>query len=195
MDRSDPGRRRDRPALRREALLVAALRLFAERGVGATTIGDIAAATGSAHGLIYHYYRSKDELLAAVLERFSYLPELRRLLAASPDRPAAAVLTEIAEGISRLIEERPELLRLVIAESGTNPVVAEALSRVTAEGLDALTGYLQARIDAGELRAHDASVPARALFWSVITHHLVPDRTTGFERDLVTVLLDGIATR
>jgi hypothetical protein len=55
-----------------------------------------------------------------------------------------------------------------------------------------MTGYLQARIDAGELRPHDTTVPARALFWAVITKHLGPAEADGFERDLVDVLLDGI---
>lgn len=55
--------------LRRDELLATCLRLFAEQGFKATTIADIAAATDTAHGLVYHYFRSKDELLVAILER------------------------------------------------------------------------------------------------------------------------------
>ena len=180
---------------RRAELVDVALRLFAERGFRATTIADIAAATGTAHGLVYHYFRSKEELLAAILQRYSFLPQLRALLAVSPDRPATEVLTEVAVGFSRLLDERPELLRLVVSESATNPIVAEALGRVTDEGLVAMTDYLQARIAAGELRAHDPTVPARALFWAIITKHLGPPGADGFETDLVAVLLDGIRAR
>jgi AcrR family transcriptional regulator len=172
-----------------------ALRLFAERGFRGTTIADIAAATGTAHGLVYHYFRSKDELLAAILERYSFLPELRSLLAVSPDRPAAEVLTEVAAGFSRMLDERPELLRVVVTESQTNPVVAAALAYVTDEGLAAMSDYLRARIGAGELRVHDPTVPARALFWAIITKHLGPAGADGFEIDLVDVLLDGIRPR
>lgn len=177
---------------RRAELIDVALRLFAERGFRGTTIADIAAATGTAHGLIYHYFRSKEELLAAILERYTFLPQLRALLAVSPDRPAAEVLTEVALGFSRVLDERPELLRLVIGESATNPVVAQALGRITEEGLAAMTDYLRARIAAGELRVHDPTVPARALFWAIITKHLGPADADGFEADLVAVLLDGI---
>ena len=70
---------------RRAELLDVALRLFAERGFEATTIADISAGAGTAHGLVYHYFRSKDELLLAVLERNSFLPALRQLLAVAPD--------------------------------------------------------------------------------------------------------------
>jgi AcrR family transcriptional regulator len=180
---------------RRAELIDAALRLFAERGFRGTTIADIAAATGTAHGLVYHYFQSKDELLEAILDRYSFLQQLRTLLAVSPDRPAAAVLTEVAVGFSRLLDVRPELLRLVVAESQTNPVVAAALARVTGEGLEVLTDYLRARIAAGELQVHDATVPARALFWAIITKHLGPPGADGFETDLVAVLLDGIRAR
>jgi AcrR family transcriptional regulator len=180
---------------RREDILRTALRLFAERGFRATTIEDIAAATGTAHGLLYHYYRSKDALLAAVLARFSFLPQLEALLAVSPDRPATVVLEEIAVEFSAMLDERADLLRLVVAESRSNPTIADALGEVAGAGERLLAGYLEARIAAGELRRHDSTVPARALFWSLITQHLGPARRDGFERELVVVLLDGIRAR
>lgn len=91
-----------------------------------------------------------------------------------------------------MLDERPELLRLVVSEAQTNPIVAEALGRVTGEGLVAMSDYLRARIAAGELRVHDPTVPARALFWAIITKHLGSSEADGFETDLVAVLLDGI---
>ena len=190
-----PSHRAAQADLRRAELVDAALRLFAEKGFRGTTIADIAAATGTAHGLVYHYFRSKDELLAAILQRYTYLPQLQSLLAVSPDRPAAEVLAEVATGFSRMLDQRPELLRLVVSEAPTNPIVAEALGRVTDEGLLAMSDYLMARIVAGELRVHDPTVPARALFWSIITKHLGPAGADGFETDLVAVLLDGIRAR
>jgi AcrR family transcriptional regulator len=177
---------------RRTELVDAALKLFAEQGFRGTTIADIAAATGTAHGLVYHYFRSKDELLEEILDRYSFLPQLQSLLAVSPERPAAEVLAEVAVGFSQVLDKRPELLRLVVTESQTNRVVAAALARVSEEGLVAMTEYLRARIAAGELRVHDPTIPARALLWAIITKHLGPPSADGFETDLVAVLLDGI---
>ena len=54
---------------RRERILLVAERLFAERGFKNVAVRDIAAEAGVTHPLIYYYWRSKDELLAAVLER------------------------------------------------------------------------------------------------------------------------------
>jgi len=48
---------------RREQILAAALELFAKRGLVATRISDISAKTGMSQGLIYHYFKSKEEAL------------------------------------------------------------------------------------------------------------------------------------
>jgi AcrR family transcriptional regulator len=177
---------------RREELLRAALRLFAERGFDGTTIADIATATGTAHGLVYHYFASKNDLLMTVLERFSFLPELRRLLDVSPERPTVEVLTEISVRFSALLRERADLLRLVSRESQTNPDVAAALGDVMVEGTRLIATYLDARVAAGELRPHDTTVPARGLFWAIVTMHLAQAPDEGFEAALVDVMVNGL---
>jgi AcrR family transcriptional regulator len=180
---------------RRAELLDVALRLFAERGFKATTIADIATASGTAHGLVYHYFRSKDELLIAVLERNSFLPALRQLLAVGPERPATEVLPRIAEGFSAMIAERADFMGLVLRESQTNPEVARAMGDLVGEGLTLMTAYLAARIEAGELRPHDPSVTARALFQAIVAGHLNRLPAPGFETGLVDVLLHGVLVR
>jgi AcrR family transcriptional regulator len=47
---------------RREQILAAALELFATKGLAATKISDISTKTGMSQGLIYHYYKSKEEV-------------------------------------------------------------------------------------------------------------------------------------
>jgi AcrR family transcriptional regulator len=47
---------------RREKILSSALSLFASKGLSATKISDIAEKTGMSQGLVYHYYKSKEEI-------------------------------------------------------------------------------------------------------------------------------------
>jgi AcrR family transcriptional regulator len=47
---------------RRDQILSSALSLFATKGLAATKISDIALKTGMSQGLIYHYYKSKEEI-------------------------------------------------------------------------------------------------------------------------------------
>jgi AcrR family transcriptional regulator len=66
-----PRPRQRKPAVRRAELLQAAERLFLERGIDGASIDDVAAAAGVAKGTVYLYFASKDELVAAVRERFA----------------------------------------------------------------------------------------------------------------------------
>ena len=45
-----------------ENINITALKLFAQRGLAATNISNVAAAAGISTGLMYHYYASKEEL-------------------------------------------------------------------------------------------------------------------------------------
>jgi len=56
-------------ASRRDQILDAALECFAQRGVRATTMADIIAASGLSAGAIYGYFEGKQELALAVMRR------------------------------------------------------------------------------------------------------------------------------
>jgi AcrR family transcriptional regulator len=60
-------RTRDR-AGKKQALIVAALKLFASKGYDATTTREIAASAGCAEGLIHRYFNGKAGLLPALME-------------------------------------------------------------------------------------------------------------------------------
>lgn len=53
----------------REAILNAAATLIRERGVGATSVADIIAASHTSAGAIYHHFESKQDIVFAVAER------------------------------------------------------------------------------------------------------------------------------
>src|SRR5258707_13882535 len=61
---ADPAR-----ADKRDAILRAAIDLFAERGFFNAQVADVARAAGVAAGTVYLYFRSKDDLLASIFER------------------------------------------------------------------------------------------------------------------------------
>lgn len=58
------------PATRREELLEMAATMFAERGLRATTVRDIADAAGILSGSLYHHFSSKEEMVDEVLRGF-----------------------------------------------------------------------------------------------------------------------------
>ena len=62
--RSDPP-----PGAKRDAILRAAIDVFAERGFFNAQVADVARAAGVAAGTVYLYFKSKDDLLVSIFER------------------------------------------------------------------------------------------------------------------------------
>lgn len=67
---------------RREELLSIAASLFAERGLRATTVRDIADAAGILSGSLYHHFKSKEAIVDEILRGFldSLFGEYRRIV-------------------------------------------------------------------------------------------------------------------
>src|SRR5687767_11553124 len=86
-----------------ESLLEAALALFVSQGYRHTSVEEIAEAAGLTKGAIYFYFRSKESLLIALLERAEQAvaaPAQRRIAAAGPT--AADKLVAFMHGQAKL---------------------------------------------------------------------------------------------
>ncbi|HMB52825.1 MAG TPA: TetR/AcrR family transcriptional regulator [Thermoanaerobaculia bacterium] len=101
---------------KRRQILDAAIRVFARQGFHSTRVADIADEAGVAYGLVYHYFKSKDEVLNELFsERWSLL------LAAieEADRGEAeprAKLEAVAGFIVDSYRHDPELMKVIIVE-------------------------------------------------------------------------------
>ncbi len=71
----------------RSAIMKAALKLFSAKGYRATTVDKIAQAAGVSKGLLYNYFKSKDELLEEILEKMSSMMQLDDGNDSLPDDP------------------------------------------------------------------------------------------------------------
>jgi TetR/AcrR family transcriptional regulator, fatty acid metabolism regulator protein len=136
---------------KRRHLLDAAVRVFARKGFHATRVGDIAEEAGVAHGLLYHYFKSKDQVLEAVFhENWSVL--IARIASVEEtDEPAADQLRHIATIVLRTWLHLPDVVRVVIREFGRSPELAERLSELT-QPIDAIERVIARGIERGEFR-------------------------------------------
>src|SRR5438552_6679743 len=68
---------------KREAILRAAVKVFAKKGYFNSKVADIAAAAGIADGTVYLYFKSKDEILHSIFDRAmsEFIAEGKRELA------------------------------------------------------------------------------------------------------------------
>jgi AcrR family transcriptional regulator len=129
---------------RREAVLAAALPLFARRGWLGTGTRELAAAAGVTEPILYRHFADKQALFLAVLARSTVSVEqvLARHVAAA--RGAAARLEALATGLGEVLDHRLDDLRVLetAASALDQPALADAarahlthLSGVLAEAL------------------------------------------------------------
>jgi TetR/AcrR family transcriptional regulator, fatty acid metabolism regulator protein len=136
---------------KRRQLLDAAVRVFARKGFHASRVGDIAEEAGVAHGLLYHYFTSKDQVLEAVFhENWSVL--LARIESVEEsDEPAADQIRHIAAIVLRTWLHLPDVVRVVIQEFGRSPELAERIAELT-RPIDVLQRVIARGIERGEFR-------------------------------------------
>jgi AcrR family transcriptional regulator len=146
---------RARPGSRREDIAAAAIELFLDRGVAATRVEDILAATGVSVGSFYHHFRDKLSLAATVylehLQRFQHdlLAELDRHTH-TEDAVRGLVLAYL-----RWAAADPRAMRYLA--QCREPSVAEISegeeARLKQHFFGRLTGWLDERAATGDLRA------------------------------------------
>ena len=101
---------------KRRLILDAAVRVFARSGYHASRVGDIAEEAGVAHGLLYHYFRSKDEVLETIFrETWSDLLATVGEVEASTES-ARDQLRQVAEILLRSWRRDPDLVRVLVRE-------------------------------------------------------------------------------
>jgi TetR/AcrR family fatty acid metabolism transcriptional regulator len=88
---------------KRESILRAAIKVFAQKGYFSSKVADIASEAGIADGTVYLYFKSKDEILHSVFDRAmaEFIEEGRKEL---------TVLSDPAEKLSRIAELHLEKL-------------------------------------------------------------------------------------
>jgi TetR/AcrR family transcriptional regulator, fatty acid metabolism regulator protein len=133
-------------------LLRAAVRVFAGKGFSAARVGDIAAEAGVAHGLLYHYFASKDDVLDEIFRRtWSNLgAELEQIEAAGP--PVAGQLRRFARVYLGSWLETPDLIRVLVREVARSADVAARVGELEAV-FAPLERILAAAKAHGEVRA------------------------------------------
>ena len=144
-----------------EEILDAAADLFAERGVNAVGMGEVARAAGCSRATLYRYFADRHALHLAFVHR-----EARRIGALVPtDDLAEAVLAAVRE-----VRARPELLAWFgAADAGTTAALAQSSEVIEALGL---TG------------AGDPDL-ARWLVRVIVSLLIVPGRDEAEERALI----------
>lgn len=108
--------RADAAAEKRRKILAAAVHVFARQGFNAGRVSDIADQAGVAHGLVYHYFDSKDAILDELFsDRWALLLQASRQVD-SLDLSARDKLAKVAGFIVDSYRYDPDLMKVIIVE-------------------------------------------------------------------------------
>jgi len=145
---------------RREQILDAAMRVFAQKGFVRATNKDIAREAGITPGLIYHYFENKEAVLRAIIEERSPVNLLKTLPSQVLDLPPEVFLRFLLQQVLRFVEHENfvQLVHVFLPEVIHNPELAPTAINMFQQVLDFLVNYFTARMDSGELRRVDASL-------------------------------------
>ena len=160
---------KERDLDRRKTILRAAVEVFAKKGYHGCRIADVAREAGVAYGLVYHYFRNKEELLQLVFETGwgGFVARIRE--AAEGQTPLDAKVRRIFQVAFDGYRVDPRGVRVLVLEFARGPGTGEANRRgAFAEIMDITRGMFERAKGRGELRDDlDPSLCAAMLFGAV----------------------------
>ncbi len=187
---------------KRRLILDASVRVFARKGYHTCRVGDIAEEAGVAHGLLYHYFRSKEELLETIFRE-----TWRELLNAvqsveETDETARERLAGIAKILLRSWRRDPDLVRVLVREVTRSSHLQERIDEIDAAfaGLERIIARGQ---EEGEFRADLDPRMAAYVFYGALEEILTgwvlgqledgDEQITRAEETVVGVICGGLA--
>jgi AcrR family transcriptional regulator len=186
---------------RRRLILEAAVRVFARKGLHGARVGDIAAEAGVAHGLLYHYFKSKDELLETV---FNETWELMIVTVRSVEEAGGTArdqLRRVAAIVLRTWKRDPDLVRVLIREVTRTSHLEQEVDDVNKAQAE-LQRIIETGQENGEFRTDVEARLAAVLFYGALEEFLTgwalgtlpdsDDDVDAAERTIVEIVTAGL---
>lgn len=175
--------------------------VFARRGFSEARMDDIVAASGLSKGALYWYFKSKDEIIAAILEHFFgfELHEIQDVLEEPVNVSERLVL--LIHRAARELKEMATIIPITLEFYSTatrNQYVQQSLKQYYDSYLKMLASLIEQGVNHGEFRPVDAMETATAigaLYEGLITLWVIDPQRVDLARhgeQAVRLLLDGL---
>jgi AcrR family transcriptional regulator len=189
---------------RRSQILQAAIGCFAEKGYHLTTMDDIVAASGLSKGSIYWYYKSKKEILVAILEAsFAEMAEATAGILDDPTISAGERLRHFMEVSMESVAEFGELTAVFIdfwSATRHDEDFNQLMAGLYEPFFKALVRLIEEGIQNGEFRPVNAAHLAASLMSAgdgLMTYQIIgiPVDLQGTMETFMDVLFEGLLLR
>ena len=204
---AEPARRprSKRSAETRDRILAAATEVFARAGFHGARVADIAEHAGIAYGLVYHYFRNKDDILAALFsERWAQYIEYLHEVGKMP-LPFRERMRRLVHFWVEVYRRDPDLMTIIINEISRSYEFLESHDIGTVlVAFDAIESMIREARDNGELAPDlDTELATYVIFGAaemVLTGYVLgtlrrptPEAFAHDEEQLLSLLLNGLA--
>jgi AcrR family transcriptional regulator len=139
---------------RKDAIVTAAAALFAKRGFLGTSVSDLADACATSKSLIYHYFKSKEDILFAVMSR--HLDDLLDIAVDEGSLPIERI-RELTHGFMAAYVEAADFQKVLLNELDNLPPQARSdivkRQRLLITRVERDIAHLHPAAEKGELRA------------------------------------------
>lgn len=166
-----PRPRADQREATRRQLLDAGLRVVAERGFAAATTAAIAQACGKAHGTVFVHFRTREALVAELVEEVGR--SMSQQLAAIPDDGFG--VADVVDAHLAALADHEVLYARLLREATTLPMAARARVFALQSGIGfRLRAALARDVARGAARAMDPVALANT--WIALSNHYLMNR-------------------
>lgn len=189
---------------RKIQIINAAEDVFTKKGFDEARMDDIAEETGLSKGTLYNYFKSKDDLIIAILDRI-FQREFRAFenidLSTMSATEGVSLFTDMVMKDIKLILRLMPIAYEFLALAFRNKIVQKALKVYLNHYMDVFIPIVQRGIDTGEFRQVDAYevgvacgaiIEGTILLWVYDKSLIEPERHV---RSGMKLLLEGVRAR
>jgi TetR/AcrR family fatty acid metabolism transcriptional regulator len=178
------------------------VRVFAHKGFHTSRVGDIAEEAGVAHGLLYHYFKSKDEVLETIFRESwgNLLADIQAI--EESGAPAAEQLRRATLRMLGAWQRNPDVVRLIVREIARSPGMQSRIADLVKpiEAVQRIIAYGQ---ETGEFRSDFNARLAGVVFYGGVEELLsglvlwqipdTPEALAAAEQTLLDIALAGLS--
>lgn len=190
---------------RRDQILEASARVFAEKGYHATSISDIAAELGMGHGTFYRYFRNKldifEKVIGGMIERITLVVMKERAEESDSLNEYREQLYRIGEGLVGMIDGNPLAVRVLFYESLG---IDEQINQMIHKAFDLFGEYTKAYLEngmrkgflRGDIHAREAALAINSMLLEAARRIVTAEDRESAKRvwmdTIIDLMLDGL---
>jgi AcrR family transcriptional regulator len=187
-------------ASKKEKILQTALELFTEQGFKATTTKEIALKSGVAEGLIFYYFKDKNELLNHLIREFSFIGSMHKEMKELSEMDSVPALIQAGRLYSNFLSRNKSFLSFIWSpEMVQNKDVSRKVVDIIHSMSEHITMHLT-RAVSGPVEKQKIELATSMFLSTLFTHFFVGERISdehthendNYIEDVVNLILKGL---